>query len=80
WIAREHWGFGYATEVAAGLIKYAETTLGCRRIEASYQKDNVASARVLGKLDFLQCGGKVVFSLARGLHVRSTCVSLDLRH
>ena len=79
WIAREHWGFGYATEVAAGLIKYAEATLGCRRIEASYQKDNVASARVLGKLDFLQCGEKSVFSLARGLHVRSTCVSLDLR-
>ena len=80
WIAREHWGFGYATEAAAGLINYAETRLGCTRIEASYQNDNAASAWVLRKLGFRQCGEKSTFSLARNFHVRSTCVFLDLRH
>ena len=80
WIAREHWGCGYATEAAAGLIGYAETTPGCARLEANYQKDNLASARVLRKLGFRVCGEKSIFSLARNRDVSSTGVFLDLKH
>ena len=80
WIAREHWGCGYATEAAAGLIGYAETTLGCARLEASYQQDNLASARVLRKLGFRLCGEKSIFSLSRNRDVSCTCVFLDLKH
>ncbi len=80
WVAREHWGRGYATEAAASLIGYAETTLGCARLEASYQKDNLASAHVLQKLGFRLCGEKSIFSLARNRDVSSTCVFLDLKH
>ena len=80
WIARDQWGCGYATEAAAGLIGYAETTLGCARLEASYQKNNLASGHVLRKLGFRLCGEKSIFSLARNRVVSSTCVFLDLKH
>jgi RimJ/RimL family protein N-acetyltransferase len=49
-------------------------------LEASYQKDNLASAHVLQKLGFRLCGEKSIFSLARNRDVSSTCVFLDLKH
>ena len=80
WVAREHWGRGYATEAAAGLIAFATTDLGCGRLEAGYQKDNLASSRVLRKLGFRPSGEKSVFSLARNCGVINTCVFLVLKH
>jgi [ribosomal protein S5]-alanine N-acetyltransferase len=44
-----HWGRGYATEVAKGLVAFAHTTLEAHRVEATCDPDNAASGRVLEK-------------------------------
>jgi RimJ/RimL family protein N-acetyltransferase len=51
WIARPHWGRGFATEACSALIDIART-LGLPSLEASHFIDNPASARVLEKLGF----------------------------
>lgn len=55
WIARSHWGRGYATEACTSLIDIART-LGLKRLEASHFLDNPASGRVLEKLGFKPTG------------------------
>jgi RimJ/RimL family protein N-acetyltransferase len=55
WVARSHWGRGFATEAARALLSVA-TTLGHRRIAASHFIDNPASGRVLAKLGFRSTG------------------------
>src|SRR5689334_7157212 len=51
WIARLHWGRGYATEACAALVEIARM-LGLPSLEGSHFIDNPASARVLEKLGF----------------------------
>ena len=46
WIARSHWGRGFATEAARAVLTVART-LGHDRVEASHFLDNPASGRVL---------------------------------
>jgi ribosomal-protein-alanine N-acetyltransferase len=48
-LVRAHWGHGYATEVARGLIRFGFETLGMHRIWAIVEPENAASARVLEK-------------------------------
>jgi len=48
-LARAHWGHGYATELARGLIRFGFETLGMHRIWAIVEPENTASARVLEK-------------------------------
>ncbi|OCC24965.1 hypothetical protein MB02_05860 [Croceicoccus estronivorus] len=55
WIARKHWGRGYATEAGQALMAAARA-LGHRRIHAGHAMDNNASARVLEKLGFRPTG------------------------
>lgn len=55
WIARRHWGQGYASEASAAVIEIART-LGLRQLEASHGLDNPASGRVLEKLGFAPTG------------------------
>lgn len=55
WIAREHWGRGYATEAARAVLSVARS-IGHDRIEASHFLDNPASGRVLRKLGFRPTG------------------------
>lgn len=55
WIARPHWGKGYATEAGAAVIAIART-LGHREVRASHFLDNPASGRVLRKLGFEPTG------------------------
>lgn len=55
WIARRHWGNGYATEAARTVVNLARA-LGHRRVVASHQIDNLASARVLDKIGFRGTG------------------------
>lgn len=78
WIAREHWGRGFATEAARATLSLART-LGHRRIAASHFLDNPASAKVLRKLGF-QPTGQVVqrHSLARGTSAPAALHALDL--
>lgn len=55
WIARPHWGQGYAVEAGRQLIDIART-LGLPRLEAGHFVDNPASGRVLEKLGFQPTG------------------------
>lgn len=78
WIARAHWGRGYATEAADAVLAIARA-LGHRRLVAGHFTDNPASGKVLRKLGFLPTGraGKR-FSLARGEAVASVEYARDL--
>ncbi len=51
WIAREHWGRGYATEAVRAVLCLARA-LGHRRLVADHFVDNPASGRVLRKAGF----------------------------
>ncbi len=67
WIAREHWGRGYATEAAAAVRDWTRRVFGCRAIMAGHFADNPASGRVLIKCGFLYTGEvRQRFSVPRG--------------
>ena len=55
WIARSHWGRGFATEAGSALIDIARA-LGFAALEGSHFLDNPASGRVLEKLGFAPRG------------------------
>jgi len=66
WIARDHWGRGYATEAARGALEIVRG-LGHQRVLAGHYVDNAASARVLRKLGFRETGEvRPTFCRARG--------------
>ena len=66
WIARQHWGQGFATEASRALIEIAKA-LRLPRLEASHFLDNPASGRVLEKLGFVATGMSAErYSCARG--------------
>jgi [ribosomal protein S5]-alanine N-acetyltransferase len=50
------WGQGLATEAAGALVQWAFETLDLNRIQADLDTRNLASARVLEKLDFVREG------------------------
>lgn len=79
WIARDHWGRGYATEAGRGALEIARA-LGHRRAVAGHYLDNPASARVLRKLGFRDTGEvRPTFCRARGGElVLSRRYALDL--
>lgn len=66
WIARSHWGLGYATEAARGVLALGFDSLRLTEVTACHHLDNPASARVLDKLGFVATGIGQSFSLARG--------------
>jgi RimJ/RimL family protein N-acetyltransferase len=78
WIARDHWGHGFATEAAGAVLRIART-LGHRRLTAGHFIDNPASGRVLRKLGF-EPTGRIAkrHSCARGALVDSVEYALDL--
>jgi len=55
WIARPHWGRGYATEAVRAVTEIARG-LGHTRIAAAHFADNPASGRVLRKAAFRPTG------------------------
>jgi RimJ/RimL family protein N-acetyltransferase len=66
WIAREHWGQGFASEAARAVLSLARS-IGHKRIVASHFIDNPASGRVLEKAGFARTGRIVDrFSQGRG--------------
>jgi RimJ/RimL family protein N-acetyltransferase len=78
WIARAHWGNGYALEAGRQLIEIART-LGLARLEAGHFVDNPASGRVLEKLGFRPTGRIVPrHSCARGGEVPCRLFTLEL--
>ena len=78
WIARPHWGKGFATEAGRALIDIART-LKLSRLEGSHFVDNPASGRVLEKLGFVPTGLSAArYSCARGAEAVSKLYRLRL--
>jgi RimJ/RimL family protein N-acetyltransferase len=78
WIARPHWGQGFATEAARAVIEIART-LGLPQLEGSHFIDNPASGRVLEKLGFQPVGITAPrMSCARGIEAQARLLRLVL--
>jgi RimJ/RimL family protein N-acetyltransferase len=78
WIARSHWGRGFATEAGRALVAIART-LQLAAIEASHFLDNPASERVLDKLGFVALGITAPrLSCARGTDAPARLMRLQL--
>ena len=78
WIARPHWGRGFATEACVALIDIART-LGLQTLEGSHFIDNPASGRVLEKLGFQPIGITAPrMSCARGVETAARLLRLVL--
>ena len=65
WIGRDHWGKGYATEAAMGLIQYVKKEFNFKQINACYIKGNTGSSNVLMKLGFEEIGECEEYFLSR---------------
>ncbi|MFZ1742697.1 MAG: GNAT family N-acetyltransferase [Pontixanthobacter sp.] len=66
WIARSHWGLGFATEAARSVLLIAKA-IGHKHLIASHFVDNPASGKVLRKAGFRPTGQvRPGYSLARG--------------
>jgi RimJ/RimL family protein N-acetyltransferase len=80
WIARPHWGQGYATEAGRAAIDVARNGLRLDRLVAGHFIDNPASGRVLRKLGFRPDGRTVLRpSLGRGCEAPCKTFTLDLQ-
>jgi len=78
WIARAHWGRGFATEAGEALVAIART-LRLPSLEASHFLDNPASGRVLEKLGFRPTSVMATrLSCARGEEIPARFLRLRL--
>ena len=50
WVWKDHWGLGYAPEIARALVGFATEVMALRRVCAVIDVDNRASRRVAEKL------------------------------
>ena len=66
WIAELFWGFGYASEAAAEILRFAFEDLKLAIVFAGHFHDNPASGRVLARLGFRHLYDAEIASLARG--------------
>lgn len=66
WIAGLFWGFGYASEAADEMLRFAFADLKLKKVFAGHFADNPASGRVLAKLGFRHLYDAEIASLARG--------------
>lgn len=78
WIARPHWGLGYATEAGRHMIELAKT-LGYRKLMGAHFIDNPASGAVLRKLGFRATGNRPQrYSMGRQAVVTTVEYACDL--
>lgn len=78
WIARGHWGRGYASEAGRAVVDIAKT-VGHKKLVASHFVDNPASGAVLRKLGFRQTGRREErFSAGRGYAATTVLYEQDL--
>jgi len=78
WVARKHWGKGFATEAGLAAIKVARA-LGHTALIASHFTDNPASGKVLRKIGFVPTGAIIKrHSLGRGRSDDTVEYALDL--
>ncbi len=78
WIARRHWGQGYASEAARAMLTLARV-IGHKRLVAHHFLDNPASGRVLARLGFQPTGAIVEHAcMARGEPAPAAAYALAL--
>lgn len=78
WIARDHWGRGYATEAGRAVLRLA-AVLGHKRLGAFHFTDNPASGKVLARLGFAPTGdNRPRYCLARADHAPAIGYALEL--
>lgn len=78
WIARAHWGKGFATEAARAVLMNARS-IGHQAVTSSHFLDNPASGKVLLKAGFKATGvTRPGYSLARGRHDDVACYEANL--
>lgn len=56
WLARPHWGQGYATEAVTAVLDWARHAWGKRAVRAGHFVENERSGRVLTKVGMLYTG------------------------
>ena len=79
WIARAHWGRGYATEAGRAVIDIARKGLRLPKLSAGHFTDNPASGRVLEKLGFCPIGRIAArYSAGRGAAAPCKLFEFDL--
>jgi RimJ/RimL family protein N-acetyltransferase len=79
WIARDHWGRGYATEAGEAVLAMARHGLGIGKLHAGHFLDNPASGRVLEKLGFSPTGVTLPrYSAGRGAAAPCKLLEADL--
>jgi ribosomal-protein-alanine N-acetyltransferase len=66
YVARDHWGRGFATEAAQAIARVGIETFGYQKLTSGYYADNPASGRVLAKLGFTVVGASSRPCLAEG--------------
>lgn len=70
WLARPHWGKGYASEALSAVLGWASGAWGKRAIRAGHFVENEASGRALSRAGMLYTGGvEPLHCLARGEHL-----------
>ena len=69
WLGKPFWGFGYATEAAHRLVRFAFEELGQQNVHAGWFNDNPASGHVLAKLGARHNGSQMRECRARGVAV-----------
>lgn len=78
WVAREHWGQGFAAEAAKAVVGIAKA-LGHKKLVSGHFTDNPASGRVLRKIGFRPLGRiEKRFSVGRGEEVSCALFELPL--
>jgi len=69
WIGKPHWGNGYVTEAARGLLDWARHAMGVSRLVSGHIDDNPASGKVLLKLGFEKAGMNRMYVKGRDCEV-----------
>jgi RimJ/RimL family protein N-acetyltransferase len=78
WIARAHWGQGYATEAGRAMLALARG-LGHKRLVGRHFLDNPASGLVLRRLGFRPTDERrLIFSAGRGRACPSVRLEIEL--
>jgi len=76
WLGEPFWGFGFATEAAHRIVRFAFEELGPAALASRHFIDNPASGRVLEKLGFLYTHDEPCRCVSRGEDVPSHCFVL----
>lgn len=69
-LSKESWGKGYASEICSSLIEYGTNNLGIKKIVATVHKGNLASKKMLEKLEYCFERDIVLYGIEHELYFR----------